>query len=208
MSATVPCRTLSRLVTGRGMSATRRCRGFARKASTMRKHCGRRSRNRFTANNDGCRIRGTQYRFSHCGLPGRPGRPPPKSEMRRPAAIARLPRRMAIRCRRRWKKHVGRDEIPASLSRRPNGMPGFHPGLRCSSDAAHDDTLRQPMKEVKGISGDFALRLRGVVYVPRAKATPAPEGQLRSSHGPKRPLPRRGNCALATGESPWWPMFR
>jgi hypothetical protein len=32
-----------------------------------------------------------------------------------------------------WKayEYVGRDEIPASLSRRRNNMPGFHPGLRC-----------------------------------------------------------------------------
>jgi len=33
-----------------------------------------------------------------------------------------------------WKayEYVGRDEIPASLPRRRNNMPGFHPGLRCS----------------------------------------------------------------------------
>ena len=37
-----------------------------------------------------------------------------------------------------WKayEYVGRDEIPASLSRRRNNMPGFHPGLRCSACSA------------------------------------------------------------------------
>ena len=54
-------------------------------------------------------------------------------------------------------QHVGRDEIPASLSRRPNGMPGFHPGLRCFALMGHS----RPRLRVFAARGRLGQRLGG-----------------------------------------------
>jgi len=68
-------------------------------------------------------------RPSSPGLPAWAGSRPPPPESRFPNGESRILPLPLGHC----PQHVGRDGIPAFLSRRRNNMPGFHPGLRCCS---------------------------------------------------------------------------